>query len=224
MKVLIFDSGTLINLSMNGLLEVLEKLKTSFNGKYIITRAVKREIVDRPSKIDKYELGALRIQDLLDRKIIEMPDSIGLDDLVIEKRTAELLDMANHFMQVKDNWIDIVSEAEVSCLAVSEELNRRDVENIIAIDERTLRLLCEGPENLERIMSAKIHQRVQMVSTNYNIFSNFRFIRSSEIVYVAYKKGAFDLTGKNVLEALLYATKYKGAAISFEEINALKKG
>ena len=86
-----------------------------------------------------------------------------------------------------------------------------------------MRLVCESPQSLEKLMSAKLHQKVQLVANNYNVFSNFRFIRSSELVYVAYKKGLIDLHGKNVLEALLYATKYKGAAISYEEINSLKK-
>jgi len=31
------------------------------------------------------------------------------------------------------------------------------------------------------------------------------------------------LQGKKVLEALVYATKFKGAAISFDELNELKK-
>jgi hypothetical protein len=40
---------------------------------------------------------------------------------------------------------------------------------------------------------------------------------------VAYKKGLIRLQGKKVLEAVLYATKFKGTAISFEEIETLKK-
>jgi hypothetical protein len=56
------------------------------------------------------------------------------------------------------------------------------------------------------------------------IFSKFKFIRSSELVYVAYKKGIINLgNNKKVLEALLYATKFKGSSISFEEINELKR-
>ena len=42
-KVLIFDSGSLISLSINGLLEELKKLKKIFNGEFIITKEVKKE-------------------------------------------------------------------------------------------------------------------------------------------------------------------------------------
>ena len=55
------------------------------------------------------------------------------------------------------------------------------------------------------------------------IFPNYKFIRSTELVFVAYKKGIINIHGKNVLDALLYATKFKGSSISFEEIEELKK-
>ena len=40
---------------------------------------------------------------------------------------------------------------------------------------------------------------------------------------VAYTKKILGLEGKKALEAALYAAKFKGAAISFEEIDTLKK-
>jgi len=106
---------------------------------------------------------------------------------------------------------------------LSEELSRRGIDNIIAIDERTLRMICEDPGHLVKIMEHKLHQRIELADTYDKGFSNFRFVRSSELVYVAYKKNLIEIKGKKVLEALLYATKYKGAAISFDEINVLKK-
>lgn len=223
MKALIFDSGTLINLSMNGLLYILEELKRNFNGKFLITQSVKNEVVDRPKNIQRFELGALNIENLLTKKIIEMPESLEIDLKIIEQRTNELLIKANHFIQVKNQWVRIVSDAEMSCLALSSELSEKDIENIIAIDERTTRILCEDPKALERQMSEKLHQRVSILSEDKNYFSKYKFIRSSELVFVAYKKEIINLKGKRVLEALLYATKFKGAAISFEEIEQIKK-
>ena len=78
MKTLIFDSGPLINLSMNGFLYILEELKKSFNGKFLITEQVKYETLDRPLKIQIFELGALRIQDLLQKKVLELPSSLNI--------------------------------------------------------------------------------------------------------------------------------------------------
>ncbi len=221
MKVLIFDSGTLINLSMNGLLDILEKLKTGFQGKFVITKAVKYEIIDRPLGIERFELGALRIRALLDSGILEMSSSLVADSH-LEKETQRILDLGNHYLQARGKWISLMNEAEASCLALSSELSRRGIENIIAIDERTTRVLGENPDNLQQLMSDKLHQRVEILG-NITPFSIYKFIRSSELVYVAYKKDIINLKGDKVLEALLYATKFKGSAISFEEINILKK-
>ncbi len=223
MKALIFDSGTLITLSMNGLLNILEELKENFNGKFIITHAVKKEIIDRPITVPRFELGALRVKQLLDLGILELPESLGLSHETIQRETNNLLNIANHYIEVHGKWIQIVSEGEISCLAVSSELTKKGIENLIAIDERTTRLLSERPESLEKLMSDRLHQRLSLSSKNFSAFKQFRFIRSSEIVYVAYKKGLLHLEGKKALEAALYATKYGGAAISFEEIDVLKK-
>lgn len=222
-KALIFDSGTLINLSMNGLLDLLPALKEQFKGKFLITKNVKYETVDRPIGIKRFELGALQVQNLIDSGTLELPSSIGVSEETLNSSTNELMDIANHYLQVKGQWVQIVSPAEMSCLALSSELKKQGIMSIIAIDERTTRLLAEKPQNLEQLMSEKIHQRVQLVASNFTIFSQYRFIRSSEIVYVAYKKGLIPLKGKKVLEALLYATKFKGSAISIQEIEELKK-
>ncbi len=225
MKVLIFDSGALITLSMNGLLEMLIDLKKVFGGKFLITRDVKYEIVDRPIGVYRFELEALRVQHLIDTGVLELPSALKVSDESIKKKTKDLMNMANHCVQFDGRWVQIVSDAEISCLALSDELTKQGIENMIAIDERTTRVLVEKPDNLKEMMSEKMHHQVQFVQDHLEeTFSNFRIIRSSELVYVAYKKGIIDLRGgKKVLEALLYATKYKGSAISYEEIEAIKK-
>ena len=223
MKALIFDSGTLINLSMNGLLDILERLKKNFDGKFLITREVKYEVIDRPIGIYRFELGAIRVQNLIDSGVLELPSAIGISDELIKKETEALMETANHSVQVDGRWVDIVNNGEISCLALSRELSERKIENMIAIDERTTRVLSENPESMERMMSEKIHRRVHVDEEKLKTFSEFRFIRSSEIVYVAYKRGLTNVEGKKALEALLYATRFKGAAISFEEIDILKK-
>lgn len=223
MKALIFDSGALINLSMNGLLDILPALKKKINGKFLITKEVKYEVVDRPMGISRFELGALMVQDLIESGVLEMPESIGINSKFITQKTSELMDIANHYLQIKNKWLNIVSDAEMSCLALSSELSSQGIENIIAIDERTTRMLAEMPQNLGRLMSEKFHMPVNLIAKNFEIFSKYRFIRSTELVFVAYKKNLIQLKGKKVLEALLYATKFKGSSVSFEEIDILKK-
>jgi len=223
MKALIFDSGPLINLSMNGLLYILEDLKKDFNGKFLITEFVKREVIDKPMNIQKFELGAVRIQDLIDKKVLEMPSSLGINPERLASDSAKLMDTANHSVRIRSQPINIVSDAEMSCIALANELKKQKIECLIAIDERTTRILSENPIELEGIMSEKLNHQVDIDVRNLKDFQNIKFIRSSELAYVAYKKGIIGLRGKNVLEALVYATKFKGAAISFDEMNELKK-
>ncbi|MBI2632309.1 hypothetical protein HYW75_04865 [Candidatus Pacearchaeota archaeon] len=222
MKALIFDSGALINLSMNGLLYLVESLRKDFKGKFLITKEVKNEVIDRPKGIPRFELGALSIEGLLKDGIIEMPESFEIDSKSLDKKTDEFMSNANHFVKVESRWISLVSSAEMSCLALSSELSERDIENVISIDERTTRILCEDPRQLEKLMSERLHQRVE-IAGDIKIFLNFRFIRSAELVFAAYKKGFVKITGSKVLEALLYATKFKGCAISYDEIEEMKK-
>jgi hypothetical protein len=222
-KVLILDSGTLINLSMNGLLYILEELKKITKIRFFITAQVKFETVDRPSNVPRFELGALRIKQMINLGILEMPPALNISNESIELTTRKLREIANHTVEARGKWIEIVSDAEMSCLALSKELSERGIENLIAIDERTTRLLAEKPENLQKLMSDRLHFPVQLEKNNFQEFKKFRFIRSTELVYVAYKKGSLHLKDPKALEAVLYATKYKGSSVSFDEINVLKK-
>jgi hypothetical protein len=223
MKVLIIDSGPLINLSINGLLYLLKKMREDFDGKFIITPEVKREVYDRPINVQQFELGALRIQNLIEEGVLEFPDSLGISMDELERETYRIMDIANHSFKADDQWLNIVSKAEISCLALASILSKKGINNMVAIDERTARIMCEKPENLEKIMSRKLHKRVRLKSMSLKEFKKIRFIRSSEIVYVAHKKGLVGIKGPKVLEALIYATKFKGSSISNDEISVLKK-
>lgn len=223
MKIVIFDSGPLINLSMNGLLPLLEKLKNSFKGKFIITSSVEAEVCERPSHIPQFEWGALSIRNLIEEKVLERPESISIASNELENKTREAVDCANHSFRADNHWITIVSEAEMSCIACAQLAKKKGHEPLLVIDERTARLLCEAPQNIEKLMAQKLHRPVQMEKQCNSEFSNLACIRSSELVFVAFKKGLVPIKNVKTLEALIYATKFKGAAISWEEINILKK-
>ena len=131
--------------------------------------------------------------------------------------------IANATVSARNRWVNIVSNGEISCLALSKELTNEKIDNLIAIDERTTRILAEKPENLERIMSSRLHQMIRLKHDNFKFFQNFKFIRSTELVYVACKKGIIKIRDPRALEAALYATKFHGSSVSFEEIDVLKK-
>ncbi|MEK6793071.1 MAG: hypothetical protein AABX96_01775 [Nanoarchaeota archaeon] len=221
-KVLILDAGPIINLSLNGLLEIFKKI--SQKGITIaITNYVYQEVVDRPSHIPRFELGALKIKDLIEKGVIKFATDLGLAQQEIESETQRFLRIVNSSIKSDNHFIEIVSPAEMSCLAVSHLFNKKRIENIIAIDERTTRVLFEKPKNLRDLMSNKLHRNVTLNTKELENMGQFRFIRSSELVYVAIKKGFIKINDKHALEALLYATKFKGCAISWEEIEQLKK-
>lgn len=207
---------------MNGLLEIFERIN-QMGITIAITNYVYQEVVDRPSHIPRFELGALRIKDLVERGVIKFATDLGIAQAELESESQRWLSLANSTIRVDGHFIEIVSIAEISCIALSNLLNKKGIENIIGIDERTTRVLFEKPENLRDLMSNKLHRNINLDVRILGNTSEFRFIRSSELVYVAYKKGFLKIKDKHVLEALIYATKFKGCAISWEEIDQLKR-
>ncbi len=219
MKYLIFDAGPLISLTMNGMLPILEKLKKEFNGEFIMTPQVKKEVVDKPMHITKYKFEAIRIKNLIEKGVIKMSSHYIKDDL-IEMETNKMMKTINSSFKTKYEKINLVHGGEVSCLAFAKLCKK---ENAIVTDERTIRMLIEAPKNLEKLMERKLSAEITIDHKKlFNLFG-FKFIRSSELIYIAYKKNllGFKKT-KEVLEAMLYALKFKGTAVSSKEIDEIK--
>ena len=161
MKAIVFDSGTLITFTMTGMLDVLQRLRLLFPGRFFITHAVKEEVIMRPLNVHRFELDALRVQQLLEKGVLELPPVADTDTSELQSRAHALLEKANHAMQIRGSWVNLVSEAEMSCLALAALLERRGTQALIAIDERTTRLLCEKPRALEeQIGRASCRERV----------------------------------------------------------------
>ncbi len=223
-KVIIFDAGTLISLSMNGLLYVLKNLKKNFDGHFLITDEVRREIIDIPIQTKRYELEALRVKELYDEKILESPSIYGIDGKTLSNKSREVMEMTNSFFKSHKRQLKILHSGESSCIALSKMLRDKGIDNIIASDERTLRVMIEKPENLRDLLEKKLHTKIDIKASSFGYFKDFKIIRSAEILYVAWKKNLVELhDGKSVLDALLYAVKFKGCAISFEEIEEIKR-
>ncbi len=222
-KAIIFDSGALISFSMNGIIDLVKRLKGIFKGKFLITKDVKREIIDKPLTIKRFELEALKLKELLDEKVLEMPSSLGIKDSEISKKADELMSMVNNTFIANEKPVHLIEKGESSCLALSKMLNKKGTENVIAVDERTTRSFVEKPDDLKKFLEKKLHTKITPKTQNYKFFNEIRFIRSAELVYVAYKKGLVKLKNKVVLDALLYAVKFKGCAISGDEIREIEK-
>jgi hypothetical protein len=223
-KAIIFDSSTLINFAINGLLQEFRELKELFDGKFLITEEVVKEIVDKPMKIKKFELEALKLKELITDGVLEMPFALGINKDKISKKTNEIMKIANSTFFGQGNAMHIIDIGEASCLALSKLLNEKGIKNLISVDERTVRLLCEKPENLLAIFQKKLHMDIKVKKENFQSFKDFKFIRSTELIYIAYKKGIVKLRNhQNILDALLYAMKLNGCSISDDEINEIKR-
>ncbi|MGC9309120.1 MAG: hypothetical protein ACP5D2_00300 [Candidatus Nanoarchaeia archaeon] len=218
MKYLIFDAGPLITLTMNGLLEVLEMLKKEFDGEFIITPKVKHEVIDKPMNIKEYELEGVKIQSLLDRNVLKMSADI-LPDKELERETRKIMHALNSALSTKKD-IKLIQEGEASCIAFSRLCQR---ENMVVIDERTTRLLTECPLEYKAMMEARLKTRIKINKQNLKLVKDIKYIRSAELLYIAYKKGLLKWKNKHLLDALLYGVKHKGAAISSSEIEEIKK-
>jgi len=223
-NILIFDSSSLISITMSGLLNELKKLKKNFPGKFIIPEEVKFEIINRPLEIKKFELEALKLNQLLKEGILEMPESIGINSKEISNETKRLLEIANTtFFENKEKGIHLIDLGETACLALSKTLTKKGIKNLVVIDERTTRLLSEKPENLKKLLIKKIHTPILMKKENLDNFSKIKMVRSAELMFLAYKKGLMELKDKKTLDAVLYALKFKGCGISGKEIESLKR-
>ena len=220
MKYLIFDAGPIISLTMNGMLPVIEKLKNVFDGEFVLTPAVKREVVDRPMKIKKFKLEAIQVEDFIRRGVFKMSGDI-VPQGKLEKETKRILKVANGVLRTTHGRkkMEIIQGGEASCLAFS---NLCGAENVIVIDERTTRMLSEAPEDLERMMEKKLHLPLDAELSLLKELKGFKFIRSAELLYVAFKKNLIGVErSRDLLDALLYGVKFKGCAISSKEIDEI---
>jgi len=222
MKYLIFDSGPIISLAMSGLLGVLERLKSVFDGDFILTPDVFREVVERPMKIKEYKLEAIKVKNLIDKGVFKMSDEIIAFNH-LDKETKRILKTANGALRTYHSGkkIELIQDGEASCLAFSRLCK---CESLIVVDERTTRLLSEAPKRLQKLMEKKLHTKIILEKSLIDSFRNFKFIRSSELLYLAYKKDLFEIKkDKQFLDALLYGVKFKGTSISSEEIEEMKR-
>jgi len=218
-KALIFDSSTIITLALNNMLNVLQQLKESFDGNFLITPSVKKEIIDNPLNQKRFELEALQISSLLQKGIIELS---APEDL--EKETDNVMRIGNSAFEANNEQIKIIHEGESSCFALAKLLSK-DYEIFLAIDERTARMLSEKPDNLRKLFEKKLHTEVSADGSKFNYFEDFKIIRSAEILFSAYKRGFIELPAnpETVIDALLFASKFSGCSISYDEIERAKQ-
>jgi len=226
MKYLIFDSGPLINFSMNGLLSILEKIHEKFKIEFLITKEVKEEIIDVPKTIKRFELEALRLEDLFNKGIIKHADITKNEIDELREIRNNLMQTANSTFKINNKYLHLIDKGESATLALCLIMKRKsgsELNSTLVIDERTTRMLCENPENLRRLLEKKLHNKIEANKKNYSFFKDFKIIRSTELAYIAYKNKLVELKNPKVLEAMLYGLKFKGCSISEDEVREMSR-
>ena len=225
MKSLIFDAGPVISLATNNLLWILRPLKEKFNGKFYITDAVKKEIVDKPLDTKKFKFEAIQIEKILEEGVLEVIDSD-----FIRSKSPSLLNTANQIFRAYNNYMNIVQFAEMSVIAAAIELKA----DAIAIDEKITRSLIENPKVVLNIIKQTLHTSVSINESNLKEFGNttkdLKVMRSVELVTMAYELGILDNyitklpnARKNLLESILWGVKLNGCAVSKDEIEQIMR-
>ena len=222
-KILFFDAGPVISLVMSRLPWILPELKKKFGGKFYITPAVQKELVERPLSVKRYEFEALQVMKFIREGILEVYSNVP------QKKVQELQTLANSSFSIRGKPMDIIQSGEMESVASALQLNAA-----VAMDERTLRLFIENSAELQGILEYRFSSKIQADKTKIKQFSaqlqGIPIIRSTELVGIAYRLGlleGFIPPGKDgketLLDAVLWATKYNGCAITEHEIEELKE-
>lgn len=231
MKSIVFDSGPIITLSLNHLLWLIPELKKEFKGNFLISKTIKKELVDHPiKKTKRFLLEGLNVLNLIVQGNINVAESEDLKEIF-----NEIDHFANKSFSRGNSYIRIIHDGEIEAIALAISYKAE----ALVIDERTTRILIEDPYSLKRRLEKKLHCNIKFEDYRLKEFqkmvSNIRIIRSAELVAVAYELGLFDKYysksiveiekdfNEKLIEGILWGVKLHGCAISEDEIENIKK-
>lgn len=214
--MIVVDSSSVISLAVNCLSPLINRVQYGF----AITPKVKKEIVDKPSSGKRFVLESMRIKRLISSGAIKvMKCKTDLSD--------RILSASNRVYSVKGKNLRIIHAAEAEAVALAQEIDA----DALLIDERTMRLLMEDPNELRVLLSHRNKADVKLDEAALKVLEGIMpevpIIRSAELAAVAYEKGILTrmhgVNDKSVLTAALNALKYSGCAITWEEISEYDK-
>lgn len=223
-KIIFFDTGPIISLVMARIIWILPHLKERFGGRFYITPAVHKELIERPLTIRRFEFEALQVLKLIKEGVLEIYDKVPQQKLV------QIESLANTSFKIDDKAIDVVQAGELESVACVLELGAA----AIVMDERTLRLFIENNEAMVMLLEERFNKKVVSDKVKINqfsqLFTNITIIRSVELIGVAYKLGLLNpylpdmKQGKEILlDSLLWGAKYNGCAVTDDEVKELKE-
>jgi len=224
MTVIVVDSSTIISCAMNCLLWVFDELKKQ-GVKFVVPIGVKNEVIDTGLKSQRFKYEAIRVL----HHFVNGTFETYTGDL--SRETSELLSYSNSSFYIKNQPLRVLQDTDVQVAVLAKKI-RADA---ILTDERTLRLFIEDPDSIKNFLESKFHEGVSVNESSLHKFTDYMqkipVMRSVELVTYAVDAGIFDPTikrcasmkgidcRKEVISGLLYALKFSGCAVSFEEVN-----
>ncbi len=203
------DTGPLISLSSTCLLWLLDKLSFDF----YVPPAVVDESYRAPMHTKQYRFSALRIHKYVTEGRLKTRD-LGKDGA---KLAEEFTRLANSAYVARHRPLRIIQRGEAEAIILSKQLD-----NVLLVDERTIRLLIEDPEELKYLLERRTGQNIRhnkdLTDRIQEMAGDVLMLRSADLVAYAYEEGILDGGNKDLVEAALYALKYAGCAISEQEI------
>lgn len=223
MKEILLDAGPVISLTTNNLLWLLEEMRKKTGIQFSIVSSVKHELVDRPLETKKFKFEALQVQRLIEQGVLKV-----IDNPEFKSRALQLLDTANTIFWAHREPIRLVQLGEIETLAAAVGLGI----NRVVMDERITRSLLETPDQLQELMSHRLHTKLHVDPGRLDAFRDYthhiEIIRSAELVTIAFEKGLLDSyivkvpnARKELIDSLLWGVKLNGCSISEDEIAEL---
>ena len=149
-KILFFDSGPIISLVMSRLIWILPELKKNYGGKFMITPAVRRELIERPLGIKRFEFEALQVMKLIREGVLEVYEKVPAS------KVNQLETLANGSFKIKNKTMDVVQSGELEIAACALETEAEAV----VMDERTLRLFIENNKEMTHLLKIRFNQEI----------------------------------------------------------------
>lgn len=222
MASIVFDTGPIISLALNNLLDILTPLRAQFGGAFLIPPSVKRELVDRPISSKKFKFEAIQVLRTIESGALQVSDA-NVHDAALA-----LVDAANRIFRSGTQAIQIIQFAEMEALALAIQQQAA----AMVVDERTTRLLVENPKLLHELLERKLDTRITLDRTALTEFqqraAGVRFLRSAELAVMAYEHGMLDRyvlkipeARKQLLQGMLWGLKLNGCGIPVQEIDTI---
>jgi hypothetical protein len=191
-------------------------LKEKLDGNFLITDGIRDEIISRPIQSKKYGFGAVTLQKAINDGVL-----VVLETEFLKKTAQEIMDITNNTFLLNGRPLNLVHLGEAEVLALMSETNS----NSVLIDEKTTRLFVENPEKLYNHLLQQYQGELKMDRTKLaqlkSMFADTKILRSVEMLGIAYMHGFFKQYGpleNEALKAAMYAVKFVGCGVSFEEI------